>query len=275
MIDLGQVYEATLSVTDASGAPANPSAAVLTITLPDGTAVTPAVTLPPAVEGLLAVDYPTVQAGLHKAAWVTTGPGTAATDYFSVRQFVSVISIAEAKEHLNKKLTASATDSELRRFMMAATELVESKAGTCVIRPVVNELIPGTCTRLIRLPSAPVPDAASVTSITSLRTGGPSWATADLIVNPSAGTVQSLDWRGFWAGPWQWSGTAGRRVIPERLEHAVKEQLRHLWETQRGAQPPPLIQGEQTFTTSAGWTFSVPRRVLELLEPDIDLVFAR
>jgi len=275
MIDLGQVYEATLSVTDASGAPANPLSAVLTITLPDGTAVTPAVTLPPATTGLLVVDYPTVQAGLHKASWVTTGPGTAAVDYFSVRQFVSVISLAEAKEHLNKKAAAAATDTELRRFMMAATELVESKAGTCVMRAVTGEFIPGTCTRLIRLPSAPVPDATSVTSITSLRTGGPSWATADLIVNPRAGTVQSLDHRGFWGGPWTWSGTAGRRVVPERLEHAAKEQLRHLWETQRGAQPPQLVQGEQTYTTSAGWTFSVPRRVLELLEADVDLVFAR
>ena len=225
--------------------------------------------------GLLAVDYVTAQVGLHKVAWLTTSPTTAATDYFPVRQYVSIISLAEAKEHLNKKLTASATDSELRRFMMAATEVIESKAGTCVMRPVVNELIPGTCTRLIRLPSAPVPDAASVTSITSMRTGGPSWLAADLIVNPDAGTCQSLDYHGFWAGPWQWSGTAGRRVIPERLEHAVKEQFRHLWEMQRGAQPPPLVQGEQAFTTSAGWTFSVPRRVLELLEPDIDLVFAR
>lgn len=275
MIDLGQVYEATLSVTDASGAAANPLSAVLTITLPDSTTVTPAVTLPPAVTGLLVADYVTVQAGLHKASWVTTGPGTAATDYFSVRQFVSVVSLAEAKEHLNKTLGARPADGELRRFMMAATEVIESKAGTCVVRAITGEFIPGTCSRQLRLPSAPVPDAASVTSITSLRAGGPSWAAGDLIVNPRAGTVQSLDYRGFWGGPWQWSGTAGRRVLPERLEHAAKEQLRHLWETQRGAQPPALVAGEESFTTSAGWSFSVPRRVLEMLEPDIDLVFAR
>lgn len=274
MIDLGQVYEATLSVTDASGAPANPSAATLTITLPDGTTVTPAVTLPPAVTGLLAVDYPTVQAGLHKAAWVTSGPATAAVDYFSVRQYVSIISLAEAKEHLNKKLGASAADGELRRFMMAATEVIESKAGTCVMRPITGEFIPGDWRRLIRLPSAPVPTAASVTSVASLRAGGPSWLPADLIVNPRAGTCQTADRRGFWGGPWQWSGTAGRPVVPERLEHAVKEQLRHLWETQRGAQPPHLLQGDEAFTTSAGWTFSVPRRVLELLEPDIIPVVA-
>lgn len=274
MIDLGQVYEATLTL---AGQSSPPSTVSLTITLPDQSAVTPSVG-PGAASGsdwLLTVDYPTVQAGLHKAAWVTTGPGTAAVDYFSVRQFISVISLAEAKEHLNKTLGASAADGELRRFMMAATEVVESKVGACVMRQVTAEFIPGDFRRVIRLPSGPVPDAASVTSIASLRANGPSWATADLIVNARAGTVQTADCRGFWAGPWQWSGTAGRRVVPERLEHAAKEQVRHLWETQRGAQPPALMQGEETFTTAAGWTFSVPRRVAELLEPDVIPVVAR
>jgi hypothetical protein len=273
MIDLGQVYEATLTLTGQSGPP---STAVLTITLPDQSTVTPAVGTGAASgsDWVLTVDYPTVQAGLHKASWVTTGPGTAATDYFSVRQFISVISLSEAKDHLNKTLGARPADAELRRFMQAATEVIESKAGTCVIRQVTNEFIPGTCTRQLRLPSAPVPSAASVTSIVSLRTGGPTWVTADLIVNARAGTVQAQDCRGFWGGPWQWSGTAGRTVIPERLEHAAKEQLRHLWDTQRGAQPPALVAGEETYTTQAGWTFSIPRRVLEMLEPDMIPVVA-
>jgi hypothetical protein len=274
MIDLGQVYEATLTLTGQSGPP---TSAVLTITLPDQSTATPAVGTGAASgsDWVLAVDYPTVQAGLHKASWVTTGPGTAATDYFSVRQFASVISLSEAKDHLNITRALPDGGAELRRFMMAATEVVESKAGACVVRAVADEFIPGTCARQLRLPSGPVPSATSVTSIASLRANGPSWATGDLIVNPRAGTVQAQDCRGFWGGPRQWSGTAGRPVIPERLEHAAKEQLRHLWETQRGAQPPAPLQGEETFTTAAGWTFSVPRRVLEMLEADMDQVVAR
>ena len=113
-----------------------------------------------------------------------------------------------------------------------------------------------------------------IAQLASLRPNGPTWATADLIVNPRAGTCQAADGRGFWGGPWQWSGTAGRPVVPERLEHAAKEQLRHLWDTQRGAQPPAPLQGEEAFTTAAGWTFSVPRRVLEMLEADIIPVVA-
>ncbi len=32
---------------------------------------------------------------------------------------------------------------------------------------------------------------------------------------------------------------------------------------------PSVLQGEEIFATSAGYTFSVPRRVLELLEQDM------
>src|SRR2546430_9713712 len=107
-IDPGQVYRGVRSVTDAQGAPANPATAVLTITLPDGTTVTPAVTLPPAVTGTVRVDYPTVQAGPHKASWLTTSPAAAGVDYFNVRQFISVISLAEAIAHLT--ITRTTTD---------------------------------------------------------------------------------------------------------------------------------------------------------------------
>jgi hypothetical protein len=56
--------------------------------------------------------------------------------------------------------------------------------------------------------------------------------------------------------------------MPERYLHAAKEQVRHLWETQRGAVQAPPLAGDETFTTSAGFSFSVPRRVIELLSDD-------
>src|SRR5262245_22612182 len=107
MIDVGQVYHATLTI---KGQQSAPSTAVLVITLPDSTTVTP-VLGPGAASGadwVLDYDYTTVQAGLHKAAWQTTGPGTAATDYFNVRNFISVLSLAEAKNHLTAGPAAAA-----------------------------------------------------------------------------------------------------------------------------------------------------------------------
>lgn len=265
MIDLGQVYEATLTLP---GQSSPPSTAVLTITLPDGTTVTPSVG-PGAASGsdwLISYDYATTMAGLHKASWVTTGPGTAVVDYFSVRQFISVISLAEAKDHLNITRVLPDGGAELRRFMQAATEVVESKAGICVRRQFTDRVSDG-CRELV-LPRRPV---LSVTSVASVWPGGPSWTAGQLVLDGEAGIVSQAAPMGlpFWYGPWDVTYACGRAVVDERFIHAAKEQLRHLWETQRGAQPPSLAPGEESFATSAGWAFSVPRRVLELLEDDM------
>jgi hypothetical protein len=73
----------------------------------------------------------------------------------------------------------------------------------------------------------------------------------------------------FYWGPWDVALTAGRPVISERILYAGKEQVRHMWETQRGSMPPALLQGEEEFTATTGFTFTIPRRVLEALEADI------
>ncbi len=262
MIDTGTTYRALLRVYDAAGVLTNPLSATCTITLPDGTTATPPVTLPPAQTGILVADYVTTQAGLHKAAWATGTPGTAAVDYFSVRDFRSVLSVTEAEEHLN--MTAGTGGEELRLILMAATEVVEGKAGACVRRAVTQRVSDGSYELV--LAERPV---LSVESVTSVWAGGPSWTTGQLIVDGQAGIVCQgpLPWP-FWYGPWDVAYTVGRAIIPERLLHAAKEQLRHLWETQRGAQQAPPLSGEEIFTSTTGWTFSVPRRVTELLADD-------
>ena len=262
MIDLGTTYRATLAVRDATGTLANPLSATLTITLPDGTTASPPVTLPPAQTGQLLADYVTTQAGLHKVAWTTATPGTAAVDYFNVRAFTCIISLAEAKAHLN--MTATADDDELRNFLQAATELVEAKVGACVRRTVTERVSEGGYQLVLcRRP------VISVESVKSVWPSGPAWTTPQLLVDTEAGIISQTYMWAFWYGPWDVAYTIGRAVMPERYLHAAKEQLRHLWETQRGATQAPPLAGEETFVTSAGWTFSVPRRVLELLGDDM------
>lgn len=266
MIDLGQTYPAILTVTDDDGNPANPDTATLAITLPDGTVVHPTVTLPPVVKGTVRDDYPTVQAGLHKAAWQTTNPAVAAVDYFSVREFISIISLAEAISHLNITRTTTALIAELRRFMMAATELVESKVGTIVRRQFTERVDEGPDALLVSCKPL-----LSVVSVASTWPGGPVWDAAVLGGSDlEAGIIrQQPPYFHFYQGPWDVTVVAGRAVVAERWDHAAKEQLRHLWSTQRGAQAPAVLQGEEVFTSSTGWSFSVPRRVLELLEQDM------
>jgi hypothetical protein len=269
MLCPGQVYEATLTIRDQTGAP---SSAALAITKPDGTledpAPTPGAGSQVGADWVITYDYTLPSAGQFRFTWSTAGPGTApAPDVVNVREFISLTGLTEAKNHLN--ITTTADDDELLNFMMAATELVESKAGTCVVRAITDEWVSGTTRRILRLPSGPVPASDSVTSVTSVRPDGPTWAAADLVVNPAAGTVYRADGLPFWGGPWRWTGTAGRAIIPERVLQADKEQLRHLWENQRGSSPVPQLAGEEMFTTSAGWSFSVPLRVIELLAGDV------
>jgi hypothetical protein len=103
-------------------------------------------------------------------------------------------------------------------------------------------------------------------------TGGPTWTGSSLVTDTDAGIVTTqLGAVPFYYGPWDVVHTVGRAIVPERYQHAAKEQLRHLWETQRGQlEAGPLSAGAgETFTTSSGWAFSVPNRVLELLADDM------
>ena len=266
VIDTGQVYEATLTIQGQASAPAT---ATLVITLPDGTTVTP-VTGTGAASGsdwIVTYDYQTVQAGLHKAAWLTTSPGTAATDYFSVRDFASILSLAEAKGHLSAGpvTTWTGNDDELRNFLQAVTEAVESKVGPCVRRS-VTQRVNDACGGMV-LNQAPV---ISVTSVTSVWTGGPSWAGAQLVLDGDAGIVSvQLGGVPFYWGPWDVVHVIGRAVVKERHIHGAKELLRHLWETQRGQLAAPVLGGGESFTASNGLAFSIPNRVLEMLADDM------
>ncbi len=95
------------------------------------------------------------------------------------------------------------------------------------------------------------------------------WTGTALQPDLAAGIVWLQDGATFWGSPWDVVYEAGRAVIPERFLQACKEQIRHLWDTQRGAAAPSVLSGEEVFTTSAGMTFSVPRRVIELLQADM------
>jgi hypothetical protein len=265
MLCAGQVYRSTCTLRNQTGAPAS---AALAITKPDGTLVSPAPS-PGAgsqvgADWVITYDYLLPSTGLFKFAWTTTGPGTAPyPDYVSVRDFISILSITEAKAHLGK--TRPTDDDELGNFLMACTELVESKVGFCVRRDFTDRVTDGGWQ--IVLPRRPI---LAVTSVTSVWPGGPAWTGSQLITDGEAGTIApKTPLFPFWYGPWDVVYTVGRTAIQERFIHAAKEQLRHLWDTQRGGQPPQLLQGEEIYTATSGWSFSVPRRVLELLEQDM------
>ena len=131
--DIADSVPIAWDVRDASGTLVNASTAVLTVTLPDGTTATPTVPAP-SVTGQYRVTYVPALEGRYEWRAVTTVPNTSYQDVFVVRGVVSpaLLSLADAKAHLN--ITTTTYDDELREYLEAATEIVESYVGPVVTR---------------------------------------------------------------------------------------------------------------------------------------------
>jgi hypothetical protein len=264
-IETGQTYRSTLEVRQADGTLITPSTYTYTITLPDQTTAAGSVAV--ASVGHLTGDYTTVQAGLHRGKWVTTSPGTVKTDWFDVREFRSLLPLDEARDYLG--ILDTTWDEKIRSLLTGITRLIERRIGTCCIRAISGEFIPGDIRDAIRLPSGPLPTAASVTSIISIWAGGPAWAAADLTVDPDGSMAYPADGTPFTGGPWQATYTAGRRIIPDDVLEGAKEALWDLWATQRGLSADtiePALDEVAAFETSFPQAWRLPPRVLQMLD---------
>ena len=260
MIDLGSVYQVAVDVVDASGAPANPDTATLTITLPDDSTVSPAVPAP-TTAGQLRVNYTTTQAGRHLWRMVTTNPITAYTEIFDVRDQapVAIVSLADAKKQLNIASTETRDDDELRGFITGASLAVERELGRIVARRSFTERRTTNGDGQVLLSNVPV---LALTSAVS-SDGSTTWNVANLDLDNATGLV------GVKSGP-PLSGdvdvtyTAGLRIVPDDYQLATLIVVQHLWETQRGTMGVQL-GGSQEPEYVPGRGFALPRRALELL----------
>jgi hypothetical protein len=265
--DVGSVYRTSLEVRDDAGTLTAPATKVLTVTLPDQTAQTPAVTTDAA--GLYHVDFPLTLPGLYQFAWATTGPVVIQTDYENAVTFRSVVGMDELRNFLN--LSDTSRDDVLRQMAAAATEAAEAIVGTCVVRTVTDEHVPGSQRSLIRLARGPFPTDTAVTSIASVWPGGPSWAAADLLQYPESGTCEPKNRMGFWFGPWKATYMAGRAVIPQRVILAVCEIVYDLWATQRmvgSDMQYPGLSDTALYETSMPPDYRMPPHAKALLESE-------
>ena len=261
--DLGDVVPLSVTVTDSSGTAANAGSVVLTVTLPDQTTETPAVTNPST--GTYTAEYTPTQAGRHIARWVATGANTSAyTEVFDVTEAapLGVISLADAKTSLNIKTTAN--DEELRSYINAATRVVEHYVGPVAIRSFSEVRPSGSVLVLSRIP------VVAVTSLAPVYPSGVTYTVADLDVDAETGIVRHLS--GLWFyGPQRVTYTAGRAVVADNWQVAARIIIQHLWQTQRGgSRRPGMGQSddiiEQQLVSVMG--FAIPRRAVELLQPD-------
>lgn len=277
------------TLTDDSGNPVNASVTpVLTITLPDQTTATPAVTATGTGAYKPSAPYLPGQAGHYLWAWVAAGtyPGAYA-DSFEVRPSPdpTIISLAEEREILKIPAGDTAYDSEIRSFSQAVTEWVEYVAGPVVTQQ-VTEVVRAQGTVLIlskppvrtdmgtTLPAANRRDGSTtngLVSITPLLSYGFMYPLDQLLVDGPRGIVRHLAGLPFlYSGdPYsQFSVTywAGRKVIPWGVYEATKITLKHVWAVERGGQAQAASFGE-TQTVPTGFGFAVPVRAVQLLTP--------
>jgi Phage gp6-like head-tail connector protein len=273
-VDLGTLYRATLlDVRDETGEPVEPGSISYTVLPPDQSElspITPVLDPGPMGEINYHADYLTTQEGLHRGTWSGTVPNVTRVDYFNVTSYRALVALDEVKDHLG--IRDAAQDAKLRQVIAGATALTEQKVGTCIIRTVTDEWIPGQDRQVIRLTAAPLPDKTSVTSIKSIYSGGPAWQAADLKINPDAGTCWTAAMTGFWWGPWLATYTAGRRVIPPDIISGCQEIIWDLWAVKRGVDydsDEPTLQEVAAFesTLAIPQNYRLPIRALEFLDP--------
>jgi len=254
-IDLGDV------VTLEFPLPENVDTVELTVTLPDGTTVSPTVTNPPAETGRYRVDYPTVQAGRHLARWVATG--AAYTDAFDVRPADQplIVSLADVKLHLGKSVADTTDDEELRSYIEAATAVIEEHRGETVTRrTVVEDMQVSSRSLVVQLRTSPVQELTSVATVD----GTVTWDVAGLHVTQHG--VVSVQSGSPLYGLVRFTYVAGYQVIPANYTLAAKIIVGHLWETQQqpGLGPNPF-SNEGQFLSPTGRGFAIPHRAVELL----------
>lgn len=273
MIDLGDTYTLTAEARDAAGTLANATTVALTITLPDGTAVTPSPANPPTVTGKYAHPFVTSMAGRHVARWVFTGavPDQAWTDTFEVapQASLALVSLADVKTHLNIAADNTDHDDELRGFIASVTDVIEDVVGVVARRTFV-ETYSGRGERAILLRRRPV------VSVTSVVESGTTVAASDYSVT-EAGVLTRAS--AYSAGRWA-SGVdnvtvtyvAGRPSTPPSVLDAAKELIRINWRPQQGGNYSVFNGGRaddfgQTGAGEVRLGFFVPNTVMQRLQP--------
>jgi hypothetical protein len=179
---------------------------------------------------------------------------------------MSVLTLAEARTHLN--LTAGPHDAEVQTFIDAAEAAITQRCGPLASTATTVRLQGGDYALV--LPSVP---AVSLTSVTPV--DGTALTLSDLYLDTSAGLVTYDSGAAFSDRLYDVVYNAGRATCPADLLMAVKELVRHMWQTQRGPTRRPGSQpSESAANTVPGAAYLLPFRVSELIAPHLQPGFA-
>lgn len=265
----GQPITLSTTVKNAAGALVNASALALTISKPDATTQSYASPTNDGT-GLYHQDVPTAdinQLGHYAYKWVATGTGAGVSfsnfDVFDPLE-VSVLSLQDAKDHLNIPQTTTTYDNELLSKIATIQSTLEKLTGGPIITRSITERVP--CRYAWNELAVRQRPLVAVTSITDVASGVATDITG-LDVDTNAGIIRRrLGWPFLGlGGAYTVVYTAGwGTAISPAFNEAARIILEHLWQTQHGPSLRPAIGGEET-TLLPGFAFAVPNRAVELL----------
>lgn len=270
---LGGAYLAQYVVP---GGPAG-STVTLTVTAPDATVTTPAVT----TGAVCTATVPALQAGTYLLVWSTTGAVVdVQQDQVTVdKPGLDLVSLGDLRDDLNISSASTAMNAKLRRYLKAATYLVENITGP-ILPATRTDVFDGDNTFLV-LPFRwvqSITDLHETRGITnyvlteqplgqSVNAFGYTWdRTINKVVRRSYGGAIAT----FAPGTNTVSITyvLGMATIPDDIQTATIELVRHWW--QFGQQPfkgPFSSQPVDDGGVASVVGYAVPNRVLELLNP--------
>jgi len=171
---------------------------------------------------------------------------------------MGLVSVAEAKTHLNIPSGTTTFDTELGVFVDVASALVEGYADRVFALTTSSQLFDGGGdVFLLRV--------SPVTGVTGVTVDGTALGSDTYEADIAKGIVKTNGTTAEGTANVSVAYTAGSATIPPLAKHATLETVRHLWATQRGSMGGrnPLNGDDYV----AGMSFSMPRRVMELLDP--------
>ncbi len=248
MADLGDTLAFTADLytlpPEQGGIPVNATAATLTVTLPDGTTLSPAVDNPPTTTGRYSADYvssPTGIPGRYVGQWVFTLPGGKTTSHVETFDVGgSLVTTDEASAHLRAVgvVTKAADLEQLQWLCMVASDAVERDLGRKLTRQSITETHDGGW--VVTLHWTPV------LSVTSVSVAGTVLAVGDYTVNATAGIVHPTGWGVFAGGRQNVSVTyvAGYTDPPRVARMVALNVVQSLWQSSQQASHPLLDESD-------------------------------
>jgi hypothetical protein len=227
---------------------------VATVVLPSGTSF--GLTVTSEEVGRFKAEFVPNLAGRHVVRWSATGAWTASlTDVLNVEpsaDSAAIISLAEAREHMNIPDEETVEDDEIRSKILAASGAVELHLGIVVARRTLTERFTAITGQPLRL-RPPVVEVLSAVDAAGDEVDVEGWQLdgfTGFVTGAPAGTLD-VTYR------------AGLSVIPQPFIEATQIVCAHLWATQRANTFTPRFGDSAPAIVGMG--YALPNRAMQLL----------